>query len=69
MNYNTSYRQKLGYQNPPKGTELQVKYMEGLKWYLHWNNCTDGEDIVQGWFSTAKKAIKYANENDWKVIV
>jgi hypothetical protein len=62
-----SYRQRLGLNNPPKGTVLKLKYMEGLRWYLHWEECTDGEDIVQGWFGTASKARKYANENSWLV--
>ncbi|MDX1902552.1 MAG: hypothetical protein SFU27_00215 [Thermonemataceae bacterium] len=64
---NVSYRQRFGLDNPPKGTLLKLKYMEGLKWYLHWESCQDGEDIVQGWFSTASKARKYANENGWLV--
>jgi len=62
-----SYRQRFGLDNPPKGTVLKLKYMEGISWYLHWVECSDGEDIVQGWFSTASKARKYANENGWLV--
>ena len=62
-----SYRQRFGLDNPPKGTVLNLKYMEGLSWYLHWVKCPDGEDIVQGWFGTASKARKYANENGWLV--
>jgi len=63
-----SYRQRFGLDNPPKGTILRLKYMAGLKWYLHWEDCPDGEDIVQGWFGTAKKAKTYAQENGWLVL-
>jgi hypothetical protein len=62
-----SYRQQLGLDNPPKKTLLKLKYMEGVRWYLHWEDCQDGEDIVQGWFGTSSKARKYANENGWLV--
>lgn len=62
-----SYRQRFGLDNPPKGTVLKLKYMEGINWYLHWAECPDGEDIVQGWFSTASEARKYANKNSWLV--
>ncbi len=62
-----SYRQRFGLDNPPKGTVLKLKYMEGINWYLHWVECPDGEDIVQGWFGTASEARKYANENGWLV--
>jgi hypothetical protein len=62
-----SYRQRFGLDNPPKGTVLKLKYMEGINWYLHWVECLDGEDIVQGWFGTAYEARKYANENGWLV--
>jgi hypothetical protein len=62
-----SYRQRFGLDNPPKGTVLKLKYMQGLSWYLHWEECTDGEDIIQGWFGTASKARKYASENNWLV--
>lgn len=60
-----SYRQRFGLHNPPKGTGLKLKYMAGLKWYLYWEDCPDEEDIVQGWFGTAAKAKKYAQENGW----
>lgn len=62
-----SYRQQFGLDKPPKGTILSLKYMEGLKWYLHWENCQDGEDIVQARFNTSAKARKYASENGWLV--
>lgn len=62
-----SYRQKMGLDNPSAGTDLNLRYMEGLKWYLHWGKCPDKENIVQGWFSTAEKARKYAKENNWIV--
>lgn len=62
-----SYRQRFGLDNPPKGTVLKLKYMEGINWYLNWVECPDGEDIIQGWFSTDSKARKYASENGWLV--
>lgn len=62
-----SYRQRFGLDNPPKGAVLKIKYMEGLNWYLHWAECPDAEDIVQGWFGTASKARNYANKNSWLV--
>lgn len=62
-----SYRQRFGLDNPPEWTILKLKYLEGINWYLHWAECPDGEDIVQGWFGTASKARKYANKNSWLV--
>jgi hypothetical protein len=62
-----SYRQRFGLDNPPKDTVLNLKYMEGLKWYLCWAECPDCQNIVQGWFGTASEARKYANENGWLV--
>ena len=62
-----SYRQSFGLNNPPKGTNLKLEFMEGLKWYLFWPNCTDEEDIIEGWFATAAKARQYAFKNGWLV--
>lgn len=60
-----SYRQKKGFDNPPPGTILRVKYMEGVKWYLLWEECPDGESIVEGWINSAHKAFEYAKQNQW----
>ena len=62
-----SYRQRFGKDNPPQGTVLKLKYLEGINWYLHWAECPDGEDIIQGWFGKASKARKYANKNGWLI--
>lgn len=62
-----SYRQRFGLNNPPEGTVLKLKYLEGVNWFLCWVECPDNEDIIQGWFSTASKAREYASKNGWLV--
>lgn len=62
-----TYRECFGLENPPKGTVLKIKFAEGLKWYLLWEDCTDPENIIEGWFSTSNKARKYANEKNWRL--
>lgn len=61
----TSYRQMFGLDNPPAGTRLKLKYMDGIDWYLLWEDCPDDENIVQGWFKSKGKAQLYAKENGW----
>lgn len=62
-----SYRQSFGLPNPPKGTDLILKFSEGINWYLYWKDCPDDENIVAGWFKSASAARKYADENGWKI--
>ena len=45
---NLTYRESFGFSNPPKGTMLNIKYCEGLKFYIVWDHCPDGENIIEG---------------------
>ena len=60
-----SYREFFGYQNPPGGTEIVIKYAEGIKFSIGWPNCPDGEVIIEGWFINRKSTIDYAKKYEW----
>lgn len=60
-----SYREYFGYENPPSGTPVVIKYAEGLRFYIWWPACPDGEDIIEGWFGSRQKATQYAEEHGW----
>lgn len=66
MKNNTSYRETLGFQDPPPGTVLKLEYMAGINWCLIWEEAPDGEDIVAGWMSK-KKAQSYARDKGWEI--
>jgi hypothetical protein len=64
-----SYREFMGFRNPPAGTEVVIKYDAGIKFFIWWPECpkeNDGEDIIEGWFSSKKAAVKYAEAHGWK---
>jgi hypothetical protein len=60
-----TYRECFGFELPPKGTELELKYMDGLGWYLLWKLCPDIENMVH----TAKKQelIKLSTKKGWNI--
>jgi len=60
-----SYREYFGYTNPPAGTHVVIKHAAGLKFYIWWPTCPDGEDIIEGWFSSKKAAIAYTESHGW----
>ena len=43
-----------------------IKYAEGMKFYIWWPWCPDGEDIIEGWFGSKQGAIRYAETYGWK---
>ena len=45
--------------------EVKIKYMEGLKYYILWDNCPHMDNIIKAYFTTKVKAEKYANENNF----
>lgn len=63
-----TYRQSFDLDNPAPGTKVQIKYLEGLKWYILWVECPDGENIIQGWISTKAKAVALAKDYDWIIV-
>ena len=63
-----SYREMLAL-SLPKKAKVAIKYMEGLKWYIHWFDATDGEDCLYTHLSTRVKALKIVKENvGWELI-
>lgn len=63
MNYVITYRNKLGFSNPPDNTIVEIKFMEGLKFYILIDNCIDNENILEAYFPTYKKALEYLVNN------
>jgi len=61
-----TYRSKFGLPDPPEGTFLKLKFMEGIKYYLLWEDCPDNENIVAGWFTSKAKALEFSREKGWK---
>lgn len=62
-----TYREEFGLQNPPPGTQLEISFMEGIQFYLIWNECPDDENIIQGWFPSRGKAESYAKEKGYQI--
>jgi hypothetical protein len=60
-----SYREKFGLKNPPPGSSVCIKFMDGLKFYILWVDCLDLENVIQFNFSTKSKALEYINKNNW----
>lgn len=62
-----TYREQMGYSNPPAGTELKIEHLPGVEWYLLWPSCPDQENIVAGWFGSKSKALAFANKHGWVI--
>lgn len=62
-----TYRECFGFENPPKGEKLKLKYAEGVNYYLLWVGCPDMENIIEAWFPSKSAALKYAKDNGWEV--
>lgn len=60
-----TYRECFNYKNPSKGERVEIKYMQGIGFYIFYPNCPDSFDIIEGWFSNRKKAIDFALKNGW----
>ena len=65
MEANKSYREKFGLKNPPPGSNVCVKFMDGLKFYILWGDCPDLENVIQYNFTNKSKALDYINKNNW----
>ena len=60
-----SYREKFGKSLPPAGTHVQIKYLEGVQFYIVWILCPDGEDILYRSLKSKASAIEIANNHNW----
>ena len=60
-----TYRESFGFKLPPTGTELELKHMDGLGWYVFWFLCPDLENIVH--VSEKSKLIKLATNKGWNI--
>jgi hypothetical protein len=45
-------------------TEVSIKYMEGLKYYIKWENCPHQDNIIKGHFNTKKSAEAYCKTHN-----
>jgi len=63
-----SYREMFGF-SLPKTADVSIKYMEGVKWYIHWPKCPDGEDILYSHLSSKGEALKILKKHEgWNLI-
>ena len=60
-----SYRQSFGLENPPPGTKVSINFLEGCNYSIIWDDCPDGENIIEGWFKKKQQAIDYVIKNGW----
>lgn len=59
------YRECFGFENPPKGTKLNIGHSEGIGFFITWNDCPDNENIIEGWFSKRNEAANYIKAHGW----
>lgn len=62
---NMTYRECFGFENPPKGTKLDIDHAEGIGFFIVWNDCPDNENIIEGWFSKRTEASNYLKAHGW----
>lgn len=62
---NMTYRECFGFENPSHGTKLNINYSEGIGFFIVWNDCPDGENIIEGWFTKRTEAVKYIKDHGW----
>lgn len=61
------YREHFGLEPAPSGSFVEIRYMGGAGWYIWWEACPDGEDILAKGFGTKAKAELYAEEQGWNI--
>lgn len=63
-----SYRESFHLPLPGEGTKVQIKFMEGLNFYIHWPQCPDREDILYGWINKKSEAEEICHKHQWQII-
>lgn len=61
-----TYRQCFGCVNPPAGTLLSLDFADGIGFFIMWDDCPDGENIIEGWFKTREDAEEYIKSHGWR---
>jgi hypothetical protein len=64
-----NYRTRFGLQDPEPNKHVRIAFMQGLDWYLVWENCPDNENILATGFSSKESAEAYALCKDWCLII
>lgn len=63
-----SYRESFHLPLPGEGTRVQIKFLEGLLYYIHWPQCPDREDILYGWIRKKSEAEEICHKHQWQII-